>query len=73
MSTPLRFFRERSVAEAAQQYLQDHSIKTFIRSRDIEEKEHDHHAYGFDLFALREEDVENARLMLTYEYGEGEM
>jgi hypothetical protein len=68
MSTLLRFFRERSLAEAAQQYLADHSIKTFIRERDIDEK--DGRVYGFDLFALRDDDVEIARMMLTYEYGE---
>lgn len=69
MSAPLRFFRERSLAEAAQQYLQDHSIKTFIRVRDTDGKD-DHSPYGFDLFALKEDDAEDARMMLTYEYGE---
>jgi hypothetical protein len=69
MSTLLRFFRERSLAEAAQQYLQDHSIKTFIRVRDADGKD-GHAPYGFDLFALKDEDVEDARMMLTYEYGE---
>lgn len=69
MSVPLRFFRERSLAEAAQQYLQDHSIKTFIRIRDADDKERNA-PYGFDLFALREEDADDARMMLNYEYGE---
>lgn len=68
MSTRLRFFRERSLAEAAQQYLSDHSIKTFIRERDTDDKEE--RVFGFDLFALHDDDVENARIMLTYEYGE---
>lgn len=69
MSTPLRFFRERPLAEAAQQHLSDHSIKTFIRERATDEKG-EQHSFGFDLFALRDDDVENARMMLTYEYGE---
>ncbi len=69
MSTPLRYFRERALAESAQQYLQDHSIKTFIRERESDDKD-ERASFGFDLFALRDDDAENARMMLTYEYGE---
>lgn len=69
MSIHIRLFRERSLAEAAQQYLSDHSIKTFIRMRDSDDED-EHAPYGFDLFVLREEDAEDARMMLNYEYGE---
>ncbi len=68
MSTRIKFFRDGRQANESRQFLANHGIKTFLREREGA-RPHDP-PRGFDLFALRDEDSEDARKLLDYEYGE---
>lgn len=69
MSTPIKFFRDHDQIETTQRFLSEHAIKTFIRERGKDEKDKDAGIFGYDLFVLREDDVDEARQLLTYEFG----
>lgn len=71
MSTRIKFFREADQARDTRQFLITHGIKSFIRNRAGGKSETSGDTFGFDLFALREEDVEEARTLLDYEFGPG--
>ncbi|OGZ05479.1 MAG: hypothetical protein A2845_05695 [Candidatus Lloydbacteria bacterium RIFCSPHIGHO2_01_FULL_49_22] len=71
MSTRIKFFREADQARDTRQFLITHGIKSFIRNREGARSETSGEAFGFDLFALREEDVDEARTLLNYEFGSG--
>jgi hypothetical protein len=69
MSAPVKFFREREQAEATQRYLQERTIKTFLRERNSETPQPGQDAYGYDLFVLRDDDLEEAKQLIAYEFG----
>ena len=67
MSTRIKFFRDGRQANESRQFLANHGIKTFMRDR---EGPHPHDPpVGFELFILRDEDTEEARHLLDYEFG----
>ena len=69
MSTRIKFFRDGVQAQETRQFLNTHSIKSYIRERTAATVGQGEEAYGFDLYALRDEDVDNARQLLDYEFG----
>jgi predicted nucleotidyltransferase len=69
MSTPIKFFREREQAETTQRFLSEHTIKTFLRERGGESKQTNEQVFGYDLFVLREDDVDEAKQLVSYEFG----
>lgn len=68
MTTRIKFFRDGRQASESRQFLSNHEIKTFLRDREGAHP-HDPPA-GFELFVLRDDDVEEARKLIDYEYGE---
>jgi hypothetical protein len=69
MSTRIRFFRTEEQARDTRQYLSAHGIKSYLRDRTSTKLAPGEEAFGFDLFALKDEDVETARQLLDYEFG----
>lgn len=71
MSCHIRFFRNIDQAKETQQFLNTRGIKSFLRERSPATVEPGEEPFGFDVYVLREDDIEEARLLLGYEYGEG--
>ncbi|OGZ05052.1 MAG: hypothetical protein A3C13_01830 [Candidatus Lloydbacteria bacterium RIFCSPHIGHO2_02_FULL_50_11] len=55
--------------EETQRYLNMHGIKCFTRERSPSTVSTNEELFGFDLFILRDEDVDTAKEMLEYEFG----
>ncbi|OGZ17456.1 MAG: hypothetical protein A2494_00285 [Candidatus Lloydbacteria bacterium RIFOXYC12_FULL_46_25] len=69
MSTRIKFFREQNQAHETQVFLNTHAIKSYIRTRTPSTVTPGEEPYGFDLFVLRDDDVDEARQVLNYEFG----
>ena len=68
MSVRIKFFKDSRQMNESRQFLANHNIKTFLRER---EGAHPHDPpVGFELFILRDDDAEEARKLMDYEYGE---
>ncbi len=55
--------------QETQKFLNARNIKCFVREHKRDAAERDATPSGFDLFVLRDEDVDEARKLLEYEYG----
>lgn len=71
MSARIKFFRENNQAWEAHQVLGNHSIKSYIRERANVVVNGQEVALGYDLYVLKDDDVENARNIIDYELGSG--
>lgn len=69
MSAPLKFFRDKEHAETTQRFLSERGIKSFIRERSGQQSSPNEEAFGYDLFALKDEDIEEARQLIAFEFG----
>ena len=69
MSTRIKFFREQDQARETQVFLNTHAIKSYIRTRTPSTVAPGEEPYGFDLFVLKDDDVDEARQVLNYEFG----
>ena len=69
MSTRIKFFRNELELRETFRFLNSHGIKTYIRNRTPSTVAPGEEAFGFDLFVLRDADVEEARQLLDYEFG----
>jgi hypothetical protein len=67
MSVRIKYFKREMQANESRQSLANHSIKSFLRERQGPHP-HDPPA-GFELFVLRDEDLDEARQLLDYEFG----
>ncbi len=71
MSTRIKFFRERDQVHNTHQFLNTRGIKSYIRERAPSTTAQGEEPYGFDLYALRDEDVDEARQIIAFEFGSG--
>jgi hypothetical protein len=69
MSTRIKFFRESVQAQETRQFLSTHGIKSYLRERSASTVAPGEEAFGYDLYALRDEDIPEARQLLEYEFG----
>ena len=69
MSTRIKFFRDGNQAIETRQFLSTQGIKSYIRERSSSRVTFGQESFGYDLFALRDEDIREARQLLDYEYG----
>ncbi len=69
MSTRIKFFREHEQARETRMFLNTHAIKNYIRTRTPSTIAPGEEPYGFDLFVLKDDDVETAHQLLNYEFG----
>ncbi len=69
MSSRIKFFRENTQAQETRQFLSTHRIKSYLRERTPMTAKQGEDPFGFDLFVLRDEDTEEARQLLLYEFG----
>ena len=69
MSTRIKFFREQEQARETQMFLNTRAIKSYIRTRTPSTVAPGEEPYGFDLFVLKDDDVDEARQVLNYEFG----
>ena len=67
MSVRIKYFKDARQANESRQCLANHSIKSFLREREAP-RPHDP-PVGFELFVLRDEDGDEAKQLLDYEYG----
>lgn len=71
MSVPIRFFRDSNQAWETYRLLGNHNIKTYVREREVPRGgDDDRTTIGYDLLVLRDDDAENARKILNYEFGQ---
>lgn len=67
MSVKIKYFLKEMQANETRQSLANHNIKTFLREHA---GPHPHDPpRGFELFVLRDDDVEEARKLIEYEFG----
>ncbi len=67
MSVLIKYFVREIQANETRQALANHNIKTFLRER---RGAHPHDPpKGHELFVLRDDDVEEARKLIEYEFG----
>ncbi len=71
MSIRIKYFREVEQAKETRQFLNTRGIKNYLRERTSTTVAQGEDPYGVDLFVLRDEDAEDARQLLLYEYGGG--
>jgi hypothetical protein len=69
MSGRIKFFRDREQANETRQFLNIRGIKNYTRERTPTTVMPGEEPYGYDLLVLRDEDMEEARQLLDYEYG----
>lgn len=69
MSSRVKFFRESVQAHETREFLNMRGIKSYLRERTPTTVEQGENPFGYDVFVLREEDVEEAKQLLLYEYG----
>ena len=69
MAARIKFFRDRVQAQETLRFLNAHRIRGFVRERLPSTATPDQELFGFDLFVLRDDDVDNAKKLLSYEYG----
>lgn len=69
MSFRIKFFRSGDQVQETKQFLNMRGIKSYTRERTPSTVMPGEEPYGFDLLILREEDVEEAKQLLEYEYG----
>lgn len=64
MGTLIKFCKMLDEAQYTQQFLLEHSIKSYVRERDPEEVAPGEDPYGFDVFVLRDDDLAEAKELL---------
>ncbi len=69
MSTRIKVFSDERQARDTRQFLSTRGLKTYVCNRAKGGAHGSGPATGFDLFALRDEDVPEARQLLEYEFG----
>lgn len=69
MSSRVKFFREHLQANETRQFLNTRGIKSYLRERTPTTVALGEAPFGFDVFVLRDEDVEEAKQLLLYEFG----
>lgn len=69
MAARIKFFYRKGQVEETQRFLNTHGIKCFTRARSSLNASPGEEPFGFDLFILRDEDVDTAKELLNYEYG----
>ncbi len=71
MSCRIRFFRDGKQAKETRQFLNGRGIKSYLRERSPSTVVPGEEPYGFDVFILCDDDVDEARQLLDYEFGRG--
>ena len=69
MATRIKFFHDAEQVQEARRFFNTRGIKNFVRERSRVPLVAGEEPFGFDLFILRAEDVDEARKLLDYEYG----
>jgi hypothetical protein len=69
MSSRVKFFRDGTQAHETRQFLNTRGIKSYLRERSPSTVKPGEEPFGFDVFVLRDEDVEEACQLLLYEFG----
>jgi hypothetical protein len=69
MGCRIRFFRDGNQARETRQFLNTRGVKSYLRERTPSTVVPGEEPFGFDVFVLREDDIEEARLLLSYEFG----
>lgn len=69
MTARLKYFRQREQLLETQRFLNGHNIKSYVREHKREKPEEEAAPIGYDLYILRDEDVEDAKKLLDYEFG----
>ncbi len=71
MSCRIKFFRDGTQAKETRQFLNMRGIKSYLRERSPSTVAPGEEPFGVDVFVLRDEDLEEARQLLNYEFGSG--
>ncbi len=71
MSCRIKFFRDVTQAKETRQFLNTRGIKSYLRERSPSTVLPGEEPFGVDVFVLRDEDIEEARQLLNYEFGGG--
>jgi hypothetical protein len=71
MSARIKFFRDGIQARETRQFLNGRGIKSYIRERTPTTVAPGEEPYGYDLYVLRDDDLDKARQLLLYEFGNG--
>ena len=69
MANRIKFFRNKEQIGETERFLNTRGIKCFIRERSPGTVASGEEPFGFDLFILRDEDVETAKEVLDGEFG----
>ena len=69
MSSRIKFFRDVSQAMETHKFLNMRGIKSYLRERSPSTVAAGEEPYGADVFVLRDEDVEEARQLVLFEFG----
>jgi hypothetical protein len=69
MACRIKFFRSKEQVLETQRFFNARGIKCFTRERSPGNVGRGEEPFGFDLFILRDEDVDEAKELLNYEYG----
>ncbi len=69
MSSRVKFFRDSVQANETRRFLNTRGIKSYLRERTPTTVSPGEEPFGYDVFVLRDEDVDEARQLLLYEFG----
>ena len=69
MSSRIKFFRDVTQAMETHKFLNMRGIKSYLRERSPSTVAPSEEPYGADVFVLRDEDVEEARQLVLFEFG----
>ena len=71
MTCRSKFFRDGKQAKETRQFLNTRGIKSYLRERSPSTVTPGEEPFGFDVFILKDEDIDEARQLLSYEFGAG--
>lgn len=69
MSCRIKFFRDVSQAIETHKFLNMRGIKSYLRERSPSTVAQGEEPYGADVFVLRDDDAEEARQLVSFEFG----
>ena len=69
MSSRIKFFKDVAQAMETHKFLNMHGIKSYLRERSPSTVASGEEPFGADVFVLRDEDVEEARQLVLFEFG----
>lgn len=69
MTCRIKFFRDGKQARETRQFLNTHGIKSYLRERSPSTVIPGEEPFGFDVFILKDDDIEDAKQLLAYEFG----